>query len=121
MSDFPSFDSEISASGLKFNVHTELVPSGAVFKISTSVSSSDGAVFSFNSPAGENFSEDEVRARHERIVGKLPSIFSPKENAGSRNNVDFAALYMRKEFRHNSDAETKTAENIRKIFVFENE
>lgn len=121
MSDFPCFDSEISASGLKFSVHTELVPSGSAFKINTSVSSSNGVSFSFNTLPGENFSEEEVRSRHSRIVEKLPSIFSPKENAGSGNNTDFAALYMKKEFRTGFDAKTKTAENIRKILVFEDE
>lgn len=121
MSDFPCFDSEISASGLKFSIHTELVPSGTAFKINTSVSSSNGAVFSFNTLPGENFSEDDIRSRHNRIAEKVPAIFSTKTDSGSGNNVDFAALYMKKEFRSGSDAKTKTAENIKKILVFEDE
>ena len=119
MSDFPCFDSEISASGLKFSIHTELVPSGAFFKINTSVSSSSGAVFSFNTLPGESFSEEEIRARHEKIAGKVPSIFSPKAGSNGGNNVDFAAMYMKKEFRSGSCAECKTAENIKKILVFD--
>ena len=121
MSDFPCFDSEISVSDLKFSVHTELVPSGTVFKISTTVSSSNGAVFSFSTLPGENFSEDEVRSRHSRITEKVTSIFLTKTDSGSGNNVDFAALYMKKEFRSGSDAKTKAAENIRKILIFEDE
>jgi len=121
MSDFPCFDSEISASGLKFSIHTEVVPSGAVFKINTLVSSSDGAVFSFNTLPGENFSEEDVRARHEKIAGKVPSIFSAKTDSAGGNNVDFAALYMKKEFRSVSDNKIKSVENIRKIIVFEDE
>jgi len=121
MSDFPCFDSEISVSGLKFSVHTELVPSGAAFKVNTYVSSSDGAVFSFNSPAGENFSEEDIRSRHNRIIEKVSSNFSLKESSGSGNNVDFAALYIRKEFRPSSDASNKMAENTRKTLIFENE
>ena len=121
MSDFPCFDSEISVSGLKFSIHTHLVPAGSAFKISTSVSSSNGAVFSFNTSPGENFSAEELRVQHEKIVEKVPSIFSEKENTDNRNNVDFAALYMKKEFRSGSDIKTKTAENIRKILIFEDE
>ena len=119
MSDFPCFDSEISASGLKFSIHTELVPSGALFKINTSVSSSSGAVFSFNSGSEENFSAEDIRSQHEKIAGKVPSIFSPKAGSNGGNNVDFAAMYMKKEFRSGSCAECKTAENIKKILVFD--
>ena len=121
MSDFPCFDSEISASGLKFTVHTELVPSGAAFKINTLVSSSDGALFSFNTLPEENFSEDDIRGRHDQIVEKVPAIFSTKTDPGSGNNVDFAALYMKKEFRSGFDVKTKAVENIKKILVFEDE
>ncbi|MBO7127623.1 hypothetical protein J6W78_08780 [bacterium] len=121
MSDFPCFDSEISAAGLKFSIHTEVVPSGAVFKINTLVLSSDGVVFSFNTLPGENFSEDDVRARHEKIAGKVPSIFSVKTNSAGGNNVDFAALYMKKEFRSVADDKNKMLEKIRKTLVCENE
>lgn len=121
MSDFPYFDSEISASGLKFSIHTELVPSGAFFKISTFVSSSDGAAFSFNSGSEENFSAEDIRAQHDRITGKVSLIFSPKENAGDKNNVDFAALYIKKEFHKDAAFESKTAENIKKILIFKDE
>ena len=121
MPDFPCFDSEISASGLKFTIHTELVPSGAFFKISTFVSSSGRAEFSFNSGPEENFSAEDLRAQHERITGKVSLIFPPEENAGSENNVDFAALYMKKEFHKGNAAESKQAESIKKILVFKDE
>ena len=121
MSDFPCFDSEISASGLKFSIHTELVPSGAAFKINTLVSSSNGAVFSFNSVSEANFSDEDIRSQHERIAGKVPLIFSEKTGSGSAGNVDFASLYMKKEFRSGSGSEGKTFENIRKSLVFEDE
>ena len=121
MSDFPCFDSEISAAGLKFSIHTKIVPSGAAFKISTFVSSSDGAAFSFNSASGENFSDEDLRTQHERITGKVSSIFSPKDDTGNKNNVDFAALYMKKEFHHGIDCGTKDIENIKKIIVFDDE
>lgn len=121
MSDFPCFDSEISASGLKFSIHTGLVPSGAVFKVSTSVLLSNGALFSFNTLPEEDFSAEEIRRQHDRIIGKVPLIFSAKTDPGDGNNADFAALYMKKEFRPTSDTLNKMAENIRKILVFENE
>ncbi len=121
MSDFPCFDSEISASGLKFSIHTELVPSRALFKINTSVSSSSGAAFSFNSDSEENFSAGDIRSQHEKIVGKVPLLFAPKSDSNGGNNVDFAAMYMKKEFRSGSCVECKMAENIKKILVFDGE
>lgn len=69
----------------------------------------------------EIFSEEDIRTQHERIVGKVPSIFSLKGNGDNGNNVDFAALYMKKEFRPSSGSVNKSAENIRKIIVFEDE
>lgn len=121
MSDFSCFDSEISASGLKFSIHTELVPSRTLFKINTSVSSSSGAAFSFNSDSEENFSAGDIRSQHEKIVGKVPLLFAPKSDSNGGNNVDFAAMYMKKEFRSGSCVECKMAENIKKILVFDGE
>ena len=121
MSDFPCFDSDISVSGLNVSIHTELVPSGTLFKINTFVTSSDGAKFSFNSGHGESFSAEDVRRRHELITGKVQSIFSHKAENGTGNNVDFAAMYMKKDFRHGAGNNSKISENIRKILVFEDE
>jgi hypothetical protein len=119
MSKFPCFDSEISAAGLKFSIHTELVPSGDMFKINTFVSSSDGTAFSFNSRHEENFSEEDIRSRHELIVGKITSIFSQEMESSNKNNVDFAAMYTKKDFRPGFATGKKISENIKKTIIFE--
>jgi len=121
MSDFPCFDSELTVSGFKFSIHTELVPSGDAFKINTFVLSSGGANFSFNSRHEENFSAEDIRNRHEMIVEKLPLIFPRETESGNKNNVDFASMYMGKEFRPGFNLGSKISENIKKIIIFKDE
>ena len=120
MADYPSIDSNLESAGFKFSIHTEVVPSGSVRKINTFVSSSSGEAFSFNSRPEENFSVEDVRGQHEKIKEKISSLLPKNLSSGNKNNIDYAAVYMKKEFRNGSSNDNKTFENIRKILVFDN-
>ncbi len=119
MQDIPSIDSAVESAGLKFSIHTEVVPSGTARKINTFVTSSCGAAFSFNSRAEENFSAEAVRGQHEHIKEKISSRLPENLSSGNKNNIDYAAVYMKKEFRNGSGSGNEVFENIRKILILD--